>query len=128
MELEASCIRTIDDGEVILVGFADDEFDTERYVFLQRSRHVTPEERRIGQHRVHITVNNSSQSAYGAILRLEVGATSIRISLDPDVAQVIQTDVGICIRFPQTEARAASLVESLKKLFAEEPEVLMLLV
>ncbi len=126
MELETSCVRTSDDGEVLLVGFADDELDTQRYVLLQRSRHVAREERALGQHHVYITVNDPSRSAYGAIRRLEVEPTAIRISLDPDVAQVIQTDSEMYIRFPQTEAETARLVESLKELFAEDPERLVL--
>src|SRR5579864_2094419 len=116
---EAGCVYSSDDGEVVIVGFADSQFDTKRYVLLQRGKHPSGEDRALGHDQVHITVDDESHSNYGGIRTIELEPGLVRISLEPNAARLLGTDREIVIRFVSNSSEQAALVTRLMELFAE---------
>ena len=115
--LDAGYVYAMDDGEIVVVGFADREYETQQYVLLQRDKTASRDEQLLG-HIIHISVDDQSRSCYGGIRLLEVEADEVRIELDESCARELQTDVSIRIRFSADRARRAHLIEGLKGLFA----------
>ena len=97
--MNAGYVYSSDDGEVIVVGFADRQYETQQYVLLQRGRTVSPEERESRQDQVHLTVNDQRGSVYGGIQKVEVEPTLVKIILEPAAAQRRGTREEVVIHF-----------------------------
>lgn len=55
------------ENNVVIVGFADDEFNSKEYVLLQKSLVSEEQDKKLGLDQVHITFNDPSRSAYGEL-------------------------------------------------------------
>jgi hypothetical protein len=92
-----------DDGDVITVGFADQELGPERYVTLQTAREYDQQDILLGMKAPHIEVNYQLFSEYGAIASIKMHGNEVRISLTPKGHKVLKID-GEIIVTTNTEA------------------------
>lgn len=122
--LDAGFVYDSEDEDVILVGFADKEYQTQRYVLLQRSKQVSAEEEALGQGEVHISVDDQDRSAYGGIEHVVLDDSGVRIRLDRDTAAMLATEDEIVIRFEGQAADALRLRKALQLLFSGRDDAL----
>ena len=122
-QVEAGYVYAGDDDDVAMVGFADHQYDTKSYVLLQRDKNPSAEDRAAGEHKVHITVDDQSRAAYGAILGATLGNDTMTLVVDERHAAQLRTDQEIVIRFPSASLAPAELAAKLRELFEQEPGV-----
>jgi hypothetical protein len=111
------------DIDVIMVGFADDEYDTNEYILLQKSLVVDEQDMEYGFNKVHITYNNEEYSSYGGIKRLKITNGIVDIHLDQRTAKILDTDAHIQIKFPKDYSRLQEIKHYLKQMFEGENEI-----
>lgn len=108
----------IDEG-VIMVGFADDQFNTSEYVLLQMSVTFDEQDVELGMDQVHITYCEEHRSNYGGIERFVLGNGHALITLSPETAAELEVDSGIEIWFPKDSARLESVRQHLQQMFSD---------
>lgn len=64
-KVNASYVFTGIEDDIILIGFADDEFDTKEHILLQKSLEADEQDIELGQDKVHITYIDELNSTYG---------------------------------------------------------------
>ncbi|MFC3800069.1 Imm10 family immunity protein [Cohnella sp. GCM10012308] len=84
---------------VLMIGFADDEFDTHEYILLQKSLNPSQEDIEAGFGKVHITYNDESQSLYGGISKLHFTPNRTEITLNEDAAEILKSSSVIVINY-----------------------------
>jgi hypothetical protein len=68
-----------EDSDVLMVGFADDEFDTKEYILLQKTLVPGQKDKELGLDKVHIEYNDQSRSTYAGILNIVMYNDGIEI-------------------------------------------------
>ena len=103
-----------DDGEVAMVGFADDEYETRIYVLLQRTLHPVEQDVAAGQDEVHITVCDESRSRYGGIRQIRVDDKHVVVAFSEDAAMDLETAREVTIDISSAGVNMQSLMAGLK--------------
>ena len=80
----SNCVTFQNADGVVMVGFADDEFNTNEYVLLQRTLQPDEQDRSLGLDGVHLQVDSPDQSGYDCIKRIRVTRSEIQIELKPE--------------------------------------------
>lgn len=111
--LKASFVYFSIDDETVLIGFADDEFETKEYVLFQKSLWI--EDIPI-LNNVHITINSENSSAYGEILRIILSRKFISIFLSKDTASSLGVPDSIDIEYDIDEKEFKILISHIHKL------------
>lgn len=99
------------DGALV-VGFADHEFETTRYVLFQRS--LDPDD----QDGVYAERDGQQYSAYGRVEVCTLGRDQIDIVLSQPLADALDVPPGFSIRFACSDDVHDSLRACVRKLFA----------
>jgi hypothetical protein len=115
------CAQT--EHDVIMVGFADREFETEEYVLLQGSLTYDDQDRKLGLDKVHITYKDQLYSAYGGIQGVVLQKGNVKISVSPDTARALGAEEEIEIEFSAQDPKLPEIKLHLELLFKEEPGV-----
>ncbi|MFJ7663969.1 Imm10 family immunity protein [Lysinibacillus sp. NPDC097162] len=111
--LKASFVYFSIDDETVLIGFADDEFETKEYVLFQKSLWI---EDILILNNVHITINSENRSAYGEILRIILSRKFISIFLSKDTASSLGVSDSIDIEYDIDEKEFKILISHIQKL------------
>ena len=119
MRFTASCITWQNENGVAVLGFADDELNTTRYVLLQRTLEPDQQDRSLGQDRVHIEVNDQSQSAYGDIEEAQLRTEGVTFRFDPTTAAKVSHGEAIEIAFEVTAPKLQEMAEQLRLLIGQ---------
>lgn len=119
--LKASFVYFGIEDETIIIGFADDEFDTKEYVLFQKSLSV--EEIPI-LNKVHITLNSENRAAYGGIVRIILSKKLISIFLSKETASSLSVADSIDIEYATEEKEFDSLISHFHKLNVEQEIVI----
>jgi len=104
------------EDETVLIGFADDEFETHEYVLFQKSLYV--DDIPI-LNKVHITLNSENRSEYGGILKIKLSQKLISIYLSEETARSLGVDGSINIEYDIDEERYHALISHFDKLNVE---------
>lgn len=113
------------DNDMVIVGFADNEFETKEYVLLQKSLTYDENDIKLGFHEVSITINDQIKSAYGGIKQIIVQPQKVRIHLKSDTAEKLRTDHTIDIVLAKEMSISQKVVEDLKYMFKMSPEIII---
>jgi hypothetical protein len=113
-ELGAGFVYTQNDGEVAMVGFADQQYDTQEYVLLQRMLRPSGDDVRRGRHDVHINVNDETRSAYGGVKRIALLNKQVLIEVSPTTANYLGTGETISVNLENAKVDVGELAEMLK--------------
>jgi hypothetical protein len=76
----ANCIAVEDSDESCLVGFADQEYDTQRYLQLQRAHVNDAQDQALGLDTYYVERDDQRNSCYGGIECCDLHADKIRLS------------------------------------------------
>jgi hypothetical protein len=82
--LNATFVLGNEEDGVVVVGFADEEFQTVNHVLLQRSLHVDDDDRSHGLDRIHVQLNLGAgeRSCYGKLNSCQWNSNSVKLILD----------------------------------------------
>ncbi len=108
-----------------MVGFADREFGTRRYLLLQRSRSVSAEERERGEDDVHFELNGQEHSDYGVVEHLELKRSVAEVRLAKDKAALLEIAPEVRVSFSVDGDQYAALVAMMRQLWSHRPTVLV---
>ncbi|WP_249897581.1 Imm10 family immunity protein [Paenibacillus sp. PK3_47] len=115
-----------EETDVLLIGFADDEFDPQEYILLQKTLDPGEEDAESGFDKIHISYNNEAQSMYGGILKLYFSASVTEITLTEEAAGQLNCTRKIVIKYDQEDADLPVFHKYLLQMFADDEEVLSL--
>ncbi|WP_419393624.1 Imm10 family immunity protein [Cytobacillus praedii] len=115
--LKASFVYWGIEDETLLIGFADDEFETKEYVLFQKSLCI--EDIPI-LNKVHITFNSESRSEYGGILRIILSRKLISIFLSKETARSLRVNESIDIEYDIDEKRYNTLISQFNRLNVDQ--------
>jgi hypothetical protein len=113
-ELNAGYVYTQNDGEVAIVGFADQQHETKAYVLLQRTLHPSSDDIRRGWDDVHITVDDQARSAYGGVKRITLLEKRVLIEVGPITAKHLGTAETISVNMADAKTDAGALAKMLR--------------
>ncbi|WP_054402446.1 Imm10 family immunity protein [Paenibacillus solani] len=105
------------EDETLLIGFADEEFETHEYVLFQKSLY---NEDIPMLNKVHITLNSENRSEYGGILRITLSQKLISIYLSEETARSLGVDDSINIEYDIDEERYNALISHFNKLNVDQ--------
>lgn len=117
MKFKASCITWQNENGVAMLGFADDEFNTTRYLLLQRTVEPDQQDRALGHDRVHIHLNE--RSAYGTIEETQLRPQGVIFRLAPGTAAMVSDSEAIEVTFDLTATKLKELADQLRLLVGE---------
>lgn len=111
------------EDNVIMVGFADDEFNTKEHILLQKALEFDEQDISLGHDKVHITYIDEIYSSYGGIIKFELVNNVIKIEFDKDTAKKLHTEEQLEIMLPESYDKA-NLIYHLELIFKESTDTL----
>lgn len=109
--------------DVVMVGFADDEFDTQEYILLQKTLNPNEDDIEAGFDKVHITYNDESQSLYGGITKFHFTRGYVEITLTEEATQILRSQPVIIIKYDHEKVDVNEFHNYLLQLFSSEQDV-----
>jgi hypothetical protein len=107
-EFEAKCVAVeCLDGETQLVGFADQKFDTQTYLMLQRAFEHDAQDVEQGMDTFHVEWCSEDLSGYGGIARFVLKADGADVTFDLEAADALgmqQLSISFHLSAPEREA------------------------
>ncbi|WML46647.1 Imm10 family immunity protein [Neobacillus sp. PS3-34] len=107
------------DTNILMIGFADAEFNTKEYILLQKSLAPGEQDKELGLDEIHIEYNDQIHSTYGGILNVELNNDCIEIELDDHTARQLQTGKSICVSFDKKNETILTLEKNLTIMFQD---------
>ncbi|RYD20723.1 MAG: hypothetical protein EOP88_13930 [Verrucomicrobiaceae bacterium] len=104
-----------DEGEVLMVGFADDPYNANHYLLFQRTRNPTAHDVTLGHDQIHTTIGNKG-SAYGGVGPIELFCDRLKVALGSETARSLGTDREVVVNFSPDFDSLTEVAESLKVL------------
>lgn len=120
MEFRATCDTCSVDNDIATLGFADDEFNTTQYLLLQRKLSPDDQDRALRMDRLHIEYCEQSQSAYGSVIRAELGKQRLVLHFDRATADAVSNGEAIEIAFVANAPKPAELFDQLSLLVGRD--------
>jgi hypothetical protein len=118
--LNASHVFLQDDGEIIMLGFADDEFEPSKFVMIQKNHQYDDQDRKLGMDKIHIQVEDQSRSSYGGITKVEIDNGVIKVSLSSSCKKILSVEGDIVLDCPPSHPEFNSVAAELKKLCVQD--------
>lgn len=119
--LKASFVYFGIEDETIIIGFADDEFNTKDYVLLQKSLFIDDIPM---LNKVHITLNSENRAAYGGIVKIILSKKLITIILSKETASSLGVADSIDIEYAIDEKEFNTLISHFHQLNVEQDMVI----
>lgn len=98
-DLHAACVSIEEDSELWRVGFADAEFNPERYLLLQREKSPRAEDIALGLVGYQVEVDEPANSCYGGIESFELFRDHAVVEFDDDALSVLGEEKAIVLDF-----------------------------
>ena len=109
-----------EDSDLWLVGFADSEFNTQRYLLLQRGKSLDDAVARdtaLGPDAYHVEVDHQSRSCYEGIKRFELFRDHAVVEFEDDALSVFRGEKVIVVEFELRQRQLDQLRDCLAKIF-----------
>jgi hypothetical protein len=117
LEFAARCVAIEDDAATWQVLFADEEFNSRRYLLLRRAREPTAEDVEFGLDGYAVEVNDPSHAAHGGIAQFELHRDRVVVGFDEAMVQAFGVDA-VNVSFALRDRQFAELRDRLTRLFA----------
>jgi len=113
-----------DDGELLMVGLADDQFDTKEYILFQKTSNPSANDVELGHNRIHTSLGNDLCSAYGGIKTIKLFSDRLEIRFESQTAKSLGSGPEVLVRFkPELDSLPliANLLEAMAgPIFADQ--------
>jgi hypothetical protein len=107
-----------EDSELWVVGFADAEFNTERYLLLQRGKSPQAQDVALGLDGYHVEVDDQTKSSYGGIKCFELFRDRAVVEFEDDASSVLGGKKVLVIAFMLRERQLDQLRDCLARIFS----------
>lgn len=114
----ASCVAAGDGEFSKIVGFADQQFDTKRYLQFQLSRTSDAQDQALGLDTYYVEKDDQSNSCYGGIESIDLYANKITLKLDEVGSQCLDLDKEVLITFDADDKTLVELRSGLATIFS----------
>ncbi|KUP20448.1 Imm10 family immunity protein [Paenibacillus sp. DMB5] len=113
-----------DENDVLMIGFADDQYEPQEYILLQKTLHPDEQDLALGFDKIHITYNDESQSQYGGIEKVLLKPDSIEISLDEEAVEALDCEEAVVrVNFDPGALKLEERRELFEQMFGELLEI-----
>lgn len=109
--LHYNFIGSHEEYEVLTVGFSDAQFNTQEYLWFQKS--LDPEE----DDEIYIEKDGQHQGTYGGVERVILSREESSLFLSEKTAQILNIEREIIISFSATDKQFAQFQSDLKRVF-----------
>ena len=114
----ATCLAALENEFGWVVGLADEEFDTKQYLQFQRGHTHTAQDQAPGLNTYYVERDDQSNSCYGGIERIDLGADAIALRLGQAGSQSLGLDRKVVITFDADERTLQRFKAGLIAVFA----------
>ena len=114
----ATCIAAVEDDVGWVVGLADGELDTRQYLQFQRGHVNDVQDQVDALDTYYVERDDQSNSCYGGIESIDLGANRIELRLDDAGSQSLKLDRNVLITFDADEQTLDSFRSGLIAVFA----------
>ena len=114
----ANYVEIVDDEHSRIVGFADRQFDTKRYLQFQLSRVTGAQDHALGLETYYVEKDDQSNSCYGGIERIDLHANAISLKLDDMGSQRLDLSSVVLITFDADDKTLSELRSGLATIFS----------
>jgi hypothetical protein len=118
-EFKAKFVSFQNEDGIVVVGFADDEFQTTQYVLLQRTLEPDEQDRKLGHDKVHVELDSQNRSGYGGIERIQMEGSALRFALNAKGSKFLGTPA-ISINLDDANVDYGTLKEYLSVVAGDE--------
>ncbi|WP_185964354.1 Imm10 family immunity protein [Aliikangiella marina] len=119
-ELNASHIFNQDDDYMVMLGFADDEFEPSKFVIIQKAHEYDDQDVKLGMDKLHIQVEDQSRANYGGISSFTLDNSYLVIELELDTQSSLKVDGNIRIALEANHPELESTLSVLKNIASDE--------
>lgn len=116
----ARCVTVQNDNGVVMVGFADDEFETTEYLLFQRTLEPDAQDCELGQDKIHVQLDSPDQSGYGGVERIQLVGSTVTVDLNPAMSELLGTAT-IEVNLTEASVDYEVLKEHLSLVVGDEP-------
>lgn len=114
----ASCVAVVDDEFSRIVGFADRQLDTQRYLQFQISRVSDAQDQALGLDTYYVEKDDQSNSCYGGIESIDLHKSTITLKLDDVGSRRLDLDKVVLITFDADDKTLGELRSGLATIFS----------
>ena len=114
----ANFVAIIDDDHSKIVGFADRQFNTKRYLQFQLSLRSDAQDQALGLDTYYVEKDDQSNSCYGGIQSVDLHANMITLRLDDLGSQRLDMDKVALITFDADDKALSELRSGLATIFS----------
>lgn len=115
--MDAGYVTVTNEAEYLLVGFADDEYETKESLIFMRSHEYDEQDVALGMNQVYIERNDQGHSAYGGIQTFILLRNRARLCFDETTAHQLGITPRFEIRFAMNDTEFDDLKQGLRSLF-----------
>ena len=116
-DFKAACVSIEEDLDLWLVGFADTEFNAQRYLLLQRGKSPQAQDIALGLDGYHVEVDHQTKSRYGGIKCFELFPDHAVVEFEEDALSLFGEERAIVIEFTLRRRELDQLRDCLAKIF-----------
>ena len=116
---KATCVHAEDMGDYLLVGFADDKYETVDYLTFQRSHESDEQDVALGMDTVHVERNDQAHSDYGGMRCVILFPNLLRVEFDESGMEFMDGLDHTEVEFDLPLERFEALRSALKRCFAK---------
>lgn len=116
-DFNAACVAMEEDSDRWLVGFADAEFNTQRYLTLQRGKSPEPQDIKLGLDGYHVEVDDQSRSCYGGIKCFELFHDHAVVEFENDTLSALGDGKVLIVGFALRQRQLDQLRDCLTRIF-----------
>lgn len=116
----ASHVFNEDDGYMVTLGFADDEFEPSQFVIIQRAHEYDDQDIKLGMDKLHIQVEDQSRTQYGGVSSIDVMDGYLLIKLDDKAKASLKVDGDIEITLDQNHPNLRDTLSALEGIAKKE--------
>ncbi len=116
-DFNAACVSIEEDADLWRVGFADAEFNTGRYLLLQRGKSPQAQDVALGLDGYQVEVDDQSKSCYGGIESFELFRDHAVVEFEDEVLSVFDGKKVMVIGFTLRQQQLDQLRDGLARIF-----------
>ena len=105
---------------IMTIAFANNTDQPTVYLLLQRTLLPSEQDKRLGQDKVYVELNEQSQSAYGGIQRVQLQGKQLLLTLDDKTAYKLGSEHRLGVKIELDAQGVENLRKQLTHLFAGE--------
>jgi hypothetical protein len=116
-DFNAACVAMEEDSDRWLVGFADAEFNTQRYLTLQRGKSPEPQDVKLGLDGYYVEVDDQSSSCYGGIKCFELFQDRAVVEFENNKLSALGDEKVLVVGFALRQRQLDQLRDCLTRIF-----------